>query len=378
MENNDRLSVAVVIKSFTTNGGAEKFAVEIAKRMLARNHIVDIFAREIDLNAAHGMNIHRVAKEMSFSSALSLYKFATASSMLLNGSGCDVIHSHEKGVLCDVSTVHTFSYIHGIERFSLFKQLSTFYLNPKGILYYWLEKKQLKSSAIVAVSETIRRDIRRYFPEADNIFTITPGVDLSAFKPIKKTHFIDKNEFKMGEAYNCELTVLFVGSEFRRKGLDNLILTLPEKTRLVIVGRGDHLSYYHHLVKAAGLQNKVTFKGLVDNIADYYASADVLVLPSLREAFGMAALEAMACGLPVVLSSATGVASLVEDGKNGFVFNQPSELKGILRRLSDPGIRKMIGENARLTAMNHTWDNAADQYEAIYWDIYDKKRKKKE
>ncbi len=377
METNHRLSVGVIVKSFTTNGGAEKFAVEIAKRMLTRNHIVTIFAREIDADAARGMNIHLIAKQMRFSSALSLYKFATASSMLVNGSGCDVIHSHEKGVSCDVATIHTFSYMHGLERLSFLKKLSTFYLSPRGLLYYWLEKKQFESTAIVAVSETIKRDINRYFPDADNIFTITPGVDISDFKPDKKTHLINRRESKKEDTNDRQLTVLFVGSEFRRKGLDNLILFLPEKARLVIVGRGDHLQHYRQLVKTAGLNNRVVFEGLVDNITDYYALADVLVLPSLREAFGMTALEAMACGLPVVVSAATGVASLIENENNGFVFNQPSELKGIVKRLADPALRKRIGRNARRTAINHTWDSAADQYEAIYRDILDKKRKKK-
>jgi UDP-glucose:(heptosyl)LPS alpha-1,3-glucosyltransferase len=284
-----------------------------------------------------------------------------------------VVHCHEKGVACDVTTVHTYSYLHGFEHFSWLKKINTLYLSPRGLLYYWLEKKQLRSSAVVAVSEIIRRDIQRYFPETNPIHTTTPGVDLSLFKPNQTADGRNTSRPDRPDGNLRDLNVLFVGSEFRRKGLDQLIPSLPESARLVVVGKGEHLSHYHQLVKRAGLEANVVFKGLVDNVCDYYAKADVFVLPSLREAFGMAVLEAMACGLPVVVSSTTGVADLIDDGHNGFVFKSARELTSILRRLFDRELRQRIGANARQTAMRHTWDKAADEYESIYWNIYQKK-----
>lgn len=370
------LSVAVVIKHFTTTGGAEKYAVEIARRILARGHSVHVFSREIDANAAGGMHTHLIPRQAAFSSAFNLYRFAQASDGRIDRNQFDVVHTHEKGATGDVATVHTFSYLHGLERLSWLKKLNTFYLSPRGLLYYWLEKKQLLSSAVVTVSEMIRSDIQRYFPQTNPIHTITPGVDVAAFNPGRPPDRSNADSTDRPTGNRGELKVLFVGSEFRRKGLDQLILALPEKARLTVVGRGERFSHYHQLVKTAGREKQVVFEGLVDNVHDYYASADVFVLPSLREAFGMAALEAMAVGLPVVVRSTTGVADLIDDGQNGFVFTRSQDLSSILRQLVDPVLRRRIGANARQTAMGHTWDQAADQYEAIYWAIVEEKRRR--
>ena len=370
-----RLSIAFVIRHFTTTGGAEKYAVEIAKRMAARGHRVHVVAREIDAGVAQGMQQHLIPKGVSFSSAFHLYRFGKVVSKRISQHAFDVIHAHEKGVTCDVSTVHTFSFIHGFDQFSWLKKLNTLYLSPRGRLYYRLEKKQLDSRAIVAVSKVVKRDILRYFPHTNPIYTVTPGVDPSAFKPAVTAVGTNPDEPHRPEGRQRELKVLFVGSEFRRKGLDLLLKALPENAQLVVVGKGERLTHYDQLVNDSGLRDKVFFEGLVPNIGHYYASADVLVLPSLREAFGMAALEAMAAGLPVVVSAATGVADLIVHGHNGMVFHGLLELKSLLMRLCDPQLRSKLGANARQTAMAHTWDKSADAYESIYRDTLEKKQR---
>jgi UDP-glucose:(heptosyl)LPS alpha-1,3-glucosyltransferase len=370
-----RLSIAVVIRHFTTTGGAEKYAVEITKRMVARGHRVHVVAREIDAGIAQGMQQHFIPKGVSLSSAFHLYRFGKAVSKRIGQHAFDVIHAHEKGVACDVSTVHTFSYIHGFDQFSWLKKLNTLYLSPRGRLYFRLEKKQLDSLAVVAVSKVVKRDILRYFPHTNPIYTVTPGVDPSAFTPARTAAGANADESHRPEGRQRELKVLFVGSEFRRKGLDLLLKALPENAQLIVVGKGERLTHYGRLVSTAGLKGRVFFEGLVPNIGHYYASADVLVLPSLREAFGMAALEAMAAGLPVIVSAATGVADLIDHGHNGLVFHGALELKSMLMRLCDPQLRNQLGANARHTAMAHTWDRSADAYESIYRDTLEKKRR---
>ncbi|MCP3953182.1 MAG: glycosyltransferase family 4 protein, partial [Desulfobacterales bacterium] len=101
----------------------------------------------------------------------------------------------------------------------------------------------------------------------------------------------------------------------------------------------------------------------------YYAAADVVALPSLKEAFGMSILEGMACGLPIISSAAAGVASLVNHGKNGLIANQPDELGDLLDGLRAPRLRKSLGEKARLTAEKHTWEITARLYENVCFEI---------
>jgi UDP-glucose:(heptosyl)LPS alpha-1,3-glucosyltransferase len=165
------------------------------------------------------------------------------------------------------------------------------------------------------------------------------------------------------------MVILFIGSEFRRKGLDILIPAIGPGMRLLVVGSGERHSHYINLANKHGLTKKIHFTGHTENVRRYFAAADVVVLPSFSEAFGMSILEGMACGHPVVTSSNAGVSSLVINSVNGFVLNDPSELSGILRRLSDPAERKRVGDRARATAEEHGWETAADEYEKLYFQL---------
>jgi UDP-glucose:(heptosyl)LPS alpha-1,3-glucosyltransferase len=105
------------------------------------------------------------------------------------------------------------------------------------------------------------------------------------------------------------------------------------------------------------------------DIRQYYSLADVVVLPSLREAFGMSILEAMACGLPVVVSPAAGVACLIEEGKSGFVAGDVRTLNSALIRLHDRTLRQDMGTTARLVAEEYSWDMIAAAYEEVFLDV---------
>jgi len=139
--------------------------------------------------------------------------------------------------------------------------------------------------------------------------------------------------------------------------------------RLLVVGTGERHRHYQHLAERCGVADRVEFKGLSNNIRNDYAVADVVVLPSLVEAFGMSILEGMACGLPVIASLHAGVSSLIKNGINGFTFHDSAILPEILRRFLDPELRKRIGIQARKTAEMHTWDTTAEKYEELCYQI---------
>lgn len=363
-----KLNIALVIKNFVATGGAERYAVEVALRILKKGHTIDLYARNIDKSLAKGMNIFQVPDKLKFSSVLSLYSFAKETSKLLAGKKYDVIHSHDKGCDGHVSTVHTFSYKKGIENLSLIKKLNDFGLSPRAWLYLHMEKKQMKSHMLAAVSEIIKNDIKTCHKRTDNVSIITPGVDIDEFSPeiIADARSCARKKENLKPD---DIAVLFVGSEFKRKGLDHLIPAIGENMKLFVVGRKEHMRHYSHLVKQYNLSDRIIFTGLTDNIIKYYALSDIVVLPSISEAFGMTVLEGMACGLPVVTSSAAGCSSLVKTGENGFVFRDPGELSGMLNVLKDKDIRTRIGINARKTALTNTWESTAQRYETLYYDI---------
>lgn len=370
---NRRLKIAVLVKRFISSGGAERYAVEVARRLLNKGHDIDLYARVADKELSVGMSIHQVPNKCKFSSVLNSVSFAREAAQMLQGKNYDVIHSHERGYMQDILTIHTFSYKGGTERYSFLKKIDRIYLSPRSGLYLWLERKQMSAPRLVAVSTVIREDIRTYYKRDKGVSVITPGVDTAWFHPLRVEE--NRKEMRREEKISAdEMIVLFVGSEFRRKGLDCLIPAIGPGMRLLIVGKGERERHYRRLVSKCGMAQKVHFKGLSDNIRMYFALADVVVLPSLSDAFGMSILEAMACGHPVVCSANAGVSALIEDGINGFIFHDPSKLSGILMRLLDPIERRRLGVQARKTAEKHTWDTAADKYEKLYFEVAEKKK----
>ena len=120
-----------------------------------------------------------------------------------------------------------------------------------------------------------------------------------------------------------------------------------------------------------GLKEDITFLGKrgQDTLPYYYSAADVVVVPSHYESFGMVALEAMACGTPVVASQVGGLAYLIKDGETGYhVRNQePEELAGrLVKILKDDSLHQQMSLNAAAYAANFSWKEIANQVIGVY------------
>lgn len=367
------LKIAVLVKRFISSGGAERYAVEVTRRLLKKGHEISVYAREVEPGQETGVKWIRVSDRLRFSSVLNSVSFAVSAAHLLSQESYDVIHSHERAYAQDILTLHTFSFRGDVEKYSLLKRIDRIYLSPRSALYLWLEGKQMRTSRLVAVSDVILEDIRRNYPRAERVSVITPGVDTEWFHP---SYVLQKREEERvrQEIPANETVILFVGSEFKRKGLDSLVPLISSGTRLIVVGKGERLGYYKSLARRRGTLERVYFKGHSDDIRHYYAASDVVVLPSRSEAFGMSVLEGMACGLPVVTSPNAGVASLIDDGRDGFVFRSVEELSKLLERLSDPALRTRIGLEARKKAERYSWDRTAEQYEELYFRIAEQRK----
>lgn len=367
------LKIAVLVKRFISSGGAERYAVEVTRRLLKKGHEISVYAREVEPGQETGVKWIRVSDRLRFSSVLNSVSFAVSAAHLLSQESYDVIHSHERAYAQDILTLHTFSFRGDVEKYSLLKRIDRIYLSPRSALYLWLEGKQMRTSRLVAVSDVILEDIRRNYPRAERVSVITPGVDTEWFHP---SYVLQKREEERvrQEIPANETVILFVGSEFKRKGLDSLVPLISPGTRLIVVGKGERLGYYKSLARRRGTLERVYFKGHSDDIRHYYAASDVVVLPSRSEAFGMSVLEGMACGLPVATSPNAGVASLIDDGRDGFVFRSVEELSKLLERLSDPALRTRIGLEARKKAERYSWDRTAEQYEELYFRIAEQRK----
>lgn len=227
-----------------------------------------------------------------------------------------------------------------------------------------------------------------YGANSKKLRVIPPGVDLSRFYPIPR----DEAREVIGVPVKNRM-ILFVGRIEPLKGLETLIravawmqqaselLCCPHS--LVIVG-GDpeeselsvnaEMARLQNLVKSLGVRDFVLFLGKRDqeSLPYYYSAADVVVVPSHYESFGMVALEAMACGTPVVASQVGGLAFLVQDGTTGFVIpdGEPEILGNRLKELIlNTDLRDRLGQQAHLLAQSYSWERIAGEIQSVYLEV---------
>ncbi len=227
-----------------------------------------------------------------------------------------------------------------------------------------------------------------YRAETRKLRVIPPGVDLSRFYPIPK----DEAKAVIGVPPEDQL-ILYVGRIEPLKGVDTLLRALAQMQTasngeccphyLVIIG-GDpeatqesmtgEMSRLQQLTAELGIKDLVLFLGKrnQDSLPYYYSAADVVVVPSHYESFGMVALEAMACGTPVVASQVGGLAFLVKDGVTGFVIpdDEPNLLaERLIEIIQNKELQARLGKQGELAARDYSWDKIAARIFNIYQDL---------
>lgn len=366
------LNVAICIKRFGRWGGKETYAVEVARALAQKGHRVAVFANTADPNLLPGMTFHEVTGRLFSSNILNTLNFIYETKRLGADGAFDIVHSHERHYYAELQTLHSFSYLSGMGQYSGLRKFDQKYLSLRSLAYLWLEKRQMRTPWLVAVSSKVAEDVGIRYHRKDRICVIRPGVDIDTFHPDLVKEGRRKARARLGIEEN-ELVILFVGSAFKRKGLDRLIGALSKNMRLLVVGTGDHLSFYQKMVARRGLSRQVTFFGFSENVQPYYAAADVVALPSRSEAFGMSILEGMACGLPTIVSDNAGVADIVQDQVNGCLMRNPNTLPDLLKALWDADVRARMGKMARDTARAHSWEKVAAAHEDCYRMIISEK-----
>jgi len=226
------------------------------------------------------------------------------------------------------------------------------------------------AGAIVANSHSLR-ELALATNREEKIEVIPNGVDIEFFgsSPIVQRE-------------DSTFRIICVSRLTRRKGLDTLLRAIADlediDVMLQIVGTGDLEKEIRGMTRSLSLESRVSFAGYVPqkDLGTHYRQADVFVLPSLSESCAMALLEAMSCGMPVVVSSAGGNPEIVENDVNGLIFEPNSivQLVDALRRLAkSPRLRKnMSRNNVRKMLEDHTWETVAEEYEAVYGRVLSK------
>lgn len=219
---------------------------------------------------------------------------------------------------------------------------------------------------IICFSQADKNDLLRYYRlSPDKIHIIPNGVDVDKFQPSVSARQEKRHDAQVHEQ---DFVMLFVGHVFEPKGLRHAIESLkylPAEVRLwVLGGSAQGIDRYRRVAKRAGVLDRVRFWGVRYDTPAFFNAADVLVLPSASESWGLVGLEAMACGRPAFMTRVGGIPEYLKEGENGFFIQQdPEDIAHKVRRLlEDQALRKQIGEKARETALQFTWELIAQRY----------------
>lgn len=281
----------------------------------------------------------------------------------------DVVHTQDGDLIGgDVVTAH-----------ALLRVLFRFFrdLNPDHVA--WLPRSPLLWSEdlmyrtrrfrhVIVPSERLRDSLRReYGVREEDTTLVRLGVDPSVLRPDPSARSSLCVEQSFPE--DCRI-LLHVSTDFERKGLSTIIRSLarlPRETVLIVVGKGDPVPF-SELARKMGVTTRIRFLGYVAHLERIYPAADLFVFPTMFDFFGYPVLEAMACGVPPIVTRDTGVAELIRDGRNGLLVSDPTDDEELTEcvRSALGGEANRLGQEARATAEQTSVTRMVEETRRVY------------
>ncbi len=369
------MKVAIVRQRYNPYGGAERFVARALTALERSGAEVTLVCR-----SAEGWGARRVLRVDPFylGNLWRDWSFARAARGAWRRQQFDVVQSHERIPGCDLYRAGD-----GVHRRWLELRRAAagplerlgMVLNPYHRYVCSAERRMFEHPrlrAVICNSKMVRDEIQRGFRVApEKLHVIYSGVDLQQFHPRLRESLRGKTRAELG-CHARDTVFLFAGSGFARKGLgaalQALALAANESLWLLVAGRDREASRFINYASRAGLAGRVRFLGGRDDLRPLYAAADCLILPSRYDPFPNTVLEALAMGLPAIVSSRCGAAEIIEPGSNGWVC-EPDDVPAIARLMhdADRAVRgARIGEAARRTAERFALDGMAVRLSELY------------
>jgi UDP-glucose:(heptosyl)LPS alpha-1,3-glucosyltransferase len=370
--------LAIIRQRYAPYGGTERFVEVALEALLERGIAISLYTRQwpntrlqlIEPVLCNPFYIGRLWRDWSFARAICKAVARKAP---------ELVQSHELLLCCDV-----YSAGNGVHRVRLDEWLR----NASGFKRWWAEsnfyhryilgvERRLFASpwlrAVICNSKMVRDEIAEHFGVSpEKLPVIYNAVDSDIFSPDVKLHRAAVRQ-KLGVPESATV-FLIVGSGYAHKGVATAIralATLPEDTYLFVVGRDKSRRHYKRLAQRLGLGRRVALLGVQDDPKPFYGAADVFVLPTLYDPCPHAALEAMACGLPVVTSTKCGAAELVLEHDAGLVCpaGDVDALARHMMTLTDEEGRHLLGARAREAVLPLTPASMTLQLVLLYRDL---------
>ena len=252
-------------------------------------------------------------------------------------------------------------------------------------LYYALlvrlEKRIYTDSSriLLLIARKTDRELRRHYAREKPSSVLYLGLDLSVFNPHRRASLRRLARRDLGYADDA-FVILLIGNHWVNKGLPVLleVLTLVRElpVALLVIGR-ENPGEYRGAIESKHLSERVQFKAPRADVEFYYAAADAYAGPSLEDTFALPPQEAMACGLPVIVSAANGTSEIITHEVDGLILQDATDaatLARMIRRLyEDAHFRTRLGENAHKTAQQFTWERNTGEFRTILEDALRRK-----
>lgn len=367
------MRIAILTRRFMrAGGGAEGYAIALAQAF-AKTHEVHVFCQETD-EPVPGLHYHRLWFWREKPRWLNQWVFAWTS-WRATRAGFDVVHSHENTWHGQLQTIHVrpirYNLLHGRTGWRRVLRWIKILTSPRLLSYVVLEGARFQPEArrhVVAASEALRLECEAAYP-ATRVTAIAPGVDSPAVT-------LPQAQARQALGLPTDATLLlFVANDYARKGLDALLQAmaqLSDGVHLAVVGSRRPQATYERQVQALGLQGRVHFLGPLPSVSPAYQAADALVHPTLEDSYGMVVLEAMAHGLPVVVSASPwcGMAAELRDEDDALLLTNPKDGSALAtqieRLLGSAELQQSLREAGLRFASARGWPQAALKYEALF------------
>lgn len=228
---------------------------------------------------------------------------------------------------------------------------------------------------LILTSGNTAGELARFYGRTGPFPVLYAGVDLGAFNP-PRCKSLREQARKTRGLTSEQFVLLLIGNDWRKKGLPVLLEALAQlrdlPLRLLVVTR-ELDAAVQVLVRKNNLDAVVRFLPPRKDVEQYFAAADAYVGPSLEDTYALPAVEAMACGLPVIISSRAGASHVITHGVDGLVLNDPTdaaELARLIRQLyTDRSVSNRLGDRAAASARQFTWESNARDLAGIFNQI---------
>jgi len=367
----ERLRIALLVDRFGRRfGGAEAYGVDLFE-VLSQRHDVTVIAHDFE----HDLPVKQIKVKSSrkWPSWVRVWHFSRQAERLTR-ENFDVVHSHMNGGTGQIHVIHVdpirYRRLHDVNWW----QRCLVYLQPSNLVYLMLETANMRAKLgmqVVAVSPWLKERIHDSYGTQLSVEIIAPGAKRVARDPVIR----DRIRAELGWSAT-DVGCLLVARNPLRKGLATVLQALaqlPAHFQLAVVGARSEIKDYL-TVNHPELLARVRLIAPTSDVSPYYQAADTYVHATLLDSFGLAPLEAMAHGLPIIVSGSEhcGFGAYVKHRFDAWVLNDPEDANEIAQGLvalnSDQVLRAELLSNGEKLVASLSWTAAAQKYEALYYE----------